>query len=85
MVGSGLVWVLTNAASQRLKDDTQGTGDAVVQAPPRDPSDSCIAHSAEPALFVPEKTKGTSTPKRILHMGFFASFEVCFIGRVAGS
>jgi hypothetical protein len=63
---------------------THHTGNAVVQAPTRDPSDSCIAHGAEPALFMPEKTKGTSTPKRVLHMGFFALFEVGFIGRVVG-
>ena len=56
----------------------------MVQAPTRDPSDFCIAHSAEPALFMPEKTKGTSTPKRVLHMGFFALFEVDFIGRIVG-
>jgi hypothetical protein len=56
----------------------------VVQAPTRDPSDFCIAHSAEPALFMPEKAKRTSTPKRFLHMGFFALFEVDFIGGVVG-
>jgi hypothetical protein len=56
----------------------------VVKAPARDPSDLCIAHSAEPALFMPEKTKRTSTPKRFLHMGSFALFEVGFIGRVVG-
>jgi hypothetical protein len=54
----------------------------VVQAPTREPSDFGIAHSAEPALFIPEKTKRTSTPKRFLHMGSFAVFEVGFIGRV---
>src|SRR5260370_7045027 len=56
----------------------------MVKAPARDPSDFCIAHSTEPALFVPEKTKRTSTPKRFLHMGSFALFEVGFIGRVVG-
>ena len=54
----------------------------MVKAPAREPSDFCIAHRAEPALFVPEKTKGTSTPKRFLHMGSFAFVEVGFIGRV---
>jgi hypothetical protein len=34
----------------------------MVKAPARDPSDFCIEHSAEPALFVPEKTKRTSIP-----------------------
>jgi hypothetical protein len=56
----------------------------VVQAPAREPSDFCITQSAEPALFLPEKAKRTSTPKRVLHMGFFALFEVGFIGGVVG-
>jgi hypothetical protein len=56
----------------------------VVKAPARDPSDFGIAHSAEPVLFLPEKAKRTSTPKRFLHMGSFALFEVGFIGRVVG-
>ena len=56
----------------------------MVQAPARDPSDFGIAHSAEPVLFLPEKAKRTSTPKRFLHMGSFALFEVGFIGRVVG-
>ena len=56
----------------------------MVKAPAREPSDFCIAHSAEPALFMPEKAKRTSTPKRVLHMGSFALFEVDFIGRVVG-
>ena len=43
-----------------------------------------IAHSAEPALFMPEKAKRTSAPKRCLHMDFFALFEVDFIGGVVG-
>ena len=56
----------------------------MVQAPAREPSDFCIAHSAEPALFIPEKAKRTSAPKRFLHMGFFAFFEVSLKGRVVG-
>ena len=56
----------------------------MVQAPTRDPSDFGIAHSAEPALFMPEKAKRTSTPKRFLHMGFFAFFEVNLKGGVVG-
>ena len=56
----------------------------MVKAPARDPSDFCIAHSAEPALFMPEKAKRASTPKRFLHMGSFAFVEVDFIGRVVG-
>ena len=56
----------------------------MVQAPTRDPSDFCIAHSAEPALFMPEKAKRTSAPKRFLHMGSFAFVEVDFIGGVVG-
>jgi hypothetical protein len=56
----------------------------VVKPPAREPSDFGIAHSAEPALFMPEKAKRTSTPKRVLHRGFFALCEVGFIGRVVG-
>ena len=56
----------------------------MVKVPAGDPGDFCMAHRAEPALFMPEKTKGTSTPKRCLHMGAFALFEVGFIGRVVG-
>src|ERR1700730_7074418 len=33
---------------------------------------------------MPEKTKRTSAPKRFLHMGSFALFEVGFIGRLVG-
>ena len=56
----------------------------MVKAPARDPSDFGLAHRAEPVLFLPEKAKRTSTPKRFLHMGSFALFEVGFIGRVVG-
>ena len=56
----------------------------MVKAPARDPSDFCIAHSAEPALFMPEKAKRASTPKRFLHTGSFALLEVGFVGRVVG-
>jgi hypothetical protein len=55
-----------------------------VKAPARDPSDFCIAQSAEATLFIPEKAKRTSAPKRFLHMGSFALFEVDFIGGVVG-
>ena len=57
-------------------------GDAVMQAPARDPSDFCIAHSAEPALFMPEKAKRASTPKRVLHVVCFAFLEVGLMSRV---
>jgi hypothetical protein len=43
-----------------------------------------MTHSAGPALFMPEKAKRTSAPKRFLHMGSFALFEVDFIGGVVG-
>src|SRR5260370_37261089 len=56
----------------------------MVKAPARVPSDFCIAHSAEPVLFMPEKAKRASTPKRFLHMDSFAFLEVDFIGRVVG-
>ena len=36
---------------------THHTGNAVVKAPARDPSDFCMAHSAESVLFMPEKAK----------------------------
>ena len=44
----------------------------MVKAPAREPSGFCIARSAEPARFIPEKTKRTSTRKRFLPMGSFA-------------
>ena len=56
----------------------------MVKAPTRDPSDFCIARRAEATLFIPEKAKRASTPKRCPHMGLFASFEVSLIGRVVG-
>ena len=55
-----------------------------MKAPACDPGDFCIAHRAEPALFIPEIAKSTSTPKRFLHVGSFAFFEVGFIGGVVG-
>jgi hypothetical protein len=77
------LWMKENAVLGALRT-THHTGNAIVKAPARDPSDLCIAHSAEPALFMPEKTKRTSTPKRFLHMGSFALFEVGLKGRVVG-
>ena len=77
------LWMKENAVLGALRT-THHTGNAVVKAPTRDPSDFCIAHSADPALFMPEKAKRTSTPKRFLHMGSFAFFEVDFIGGVVG-
>src|SRR6266852_5797259 len=77
------LWMKLNAVLGVLRT-THHTGNAVVKAPARDPSEFCITHSAEPALFMPEKAKRTSTPKRFLHMSSFALFEVGFIGRVVG-
>jgi hypothetical protein len=77
------LWMKENAVLGAVRT-THHTGNAVVQAPTRDPSDFCIAHSAEPVLFMPEKAKRASTPKRFLHMGSFAFLEVDFIGRVVG-
>src|SRR6202171_5655625 len=54
----------------------------MVKAPTRDPSDCCIAHRAKSALFMPEEAKGTSTPKRVQHVIFFAFLEVGFIRRI---
>jgi hypothetical protein len=51
-----------NAVFDALRT-THHTGNAMVKAPARDPSDFCIAHSAEPVLFIPEKAKRASTPK----------------------
>ena len=56
----------------------------MVKAPAREPSDFGVARSAEATLFIPEKAKRTSAPKRFLHMGFFAFFEVGLVGRVVG-
>ncbi len=53
-----------------------------MKAPARDPSDFCIAHRAKSALFMPEEAKGTSTPKRVLHVISFAFLEVGFIRRI---
>src|SRR5258707_6657726 len=77
------LWMKENAVLDALRT-THHTGNAVVKAPARDPSDFCIAHSAKPALFMPEKAKRASTPKRVLHMSFFALFEVGLRGRVVG-
>ena len=51
-----------------------------MKAPARDPGDFCIAQRAESALFIPEKAKSASTPKRLQHVSPFAFFEVGFIG-----
>src|SRR6267154_1765919 len=61
---------------------TQHTGDAVVKPPTRDPCDSLVAFGAESGLFMPEKAKSMSTPKRFRHMISFAFLEVSFIGRI---
>ena len=60
------------------------TGEAIVQAPSRDPGDLGLAHRAETALVIPEKAKDASTPKRLSHMGLFSMFEVGFIGGIVG-
>jgi hypothetical protein len=52
------------------------TGDAIMQAPARDPGDFGIALRAESALFIPERAKGVGTPKRFQHVSPFAFFEV---------
>ena len=61
---------------------THHTGDTVVNAPSRDPSDFGLAHKAESALFLPEKTKLGTTPERIQHVRTFPCFEVGFIRRI---
>jgi hypothetical protein len=57
------LWMKQNAVLGTLRT-THHMGNAVVKVPARDPSDFGIAHSAEPALFMPEKAKRTRTPKR---------------------
>jgi hypothetical protein len=67
---------------------TEHTRDAVVNAPPRLPSDLFIAHRTETALFMPEITKHTVASKRLPHMSPFTFFEVdfpCGIVRVSGA
>ncbi len=53
-----------------------------MKAPARDPGDFCIAQRAESALFIPEKAKSASTPKRVQHVSPFTFFEVGFIGGI---
>jgi hypothetical protein len=47
---------------------TQGTGDAMVKAPTRDPGDLGVAHRTGPVLESPEKAKSPRPPKRFRHM-----------------
>ena len=53
-----------------------------MKAPARDPGDFCIAQRAESALFIPEKAKSASTPKRVQHVSPFTFFKVGFIGGI---
>ena len=50
-----------------------------MKPPTRDPCDSLVAFGAKSGLFMPEKAKSTSTPKRFRHMISFAFLEVSFI------
>ena len=50
-----------------------------MNTPARDPSDLGIAHSAEAALFHPEKAKSFSAPERVQHVKTFPIFEIGFI------
>jgi hypothetical protein len=54
----------------------------VVKTPACDPGNSLVAHGATATLFIPEKAKSASTPKRIPHVIGFAFLEVGLIGRV---
>jgi hypothetical protein len=54
----------------------------MVKAPTCDPGDSLVAHGAAAALFIPEKAKSTSTPKRVPHVICFAFLEVGLVGGV---
>ena len=60
----------------------QHTGDAIMKTPTRDPGDALVAYGAEAGLFMPEKAKRTSTPKRFRHMISFAFLEVGFTCRI---
>jgi hypothetical protein len=67
---------------------TQGTGDAMVKAPTRDPGDLGVAYGTGPALELPEKAKSPRSPKRFRHTICFAFFEVGFIDgivRISGA
>ena len=55
-----------------------------MQTPTRNPGDLDITNRAETVLFIPEKAKDTSTPKRFSHVIFFAFLEVGLIGGVVG-
>ena len=73
------LWMKENAVLGALRT-THHTGNAVVKAPTRDPSDFCIALRAKSTLFMPEIAKSAGTPKRFQHVSPFAFFEVGFIG-----
>jgi hypothetical protein len=60
----------------------QYTGDAIIKTPTRDPGDALLADGAEAGLYIPEKAKRTSTPKRCRHMISFAFLEVGFTSRI---
>ena len=47
-----------------------------MKTPTRDPGDARLAYGAEAGLYIPEKAKRTSTPKRFRHMISFAFLEV---------
>jgi hypothetical protein len=51
-----------------------------MQTPARDPGNSLVAHGATATLFIPEKAKSTSTPKRFQHVSPFSFFKVGCIG-----
>jgi hypothetical protein len=53
-----------------------------MKAPTCDPGNSLVAHGATSTLFIPEKAKSTSTPKRALHVVRFAFLEVGLMSRV---
>ena len=55
-----------------------------MKTPTRDPGDALLAYGAEASLYIPEKAKHTSTPKRCRHMICFAFLEVGFISRIVG-
>ena len=53
-----------------------------MKTPTRDPGDVLLAYGAEASLYMPEKAKRASAPKRCQHMISFAFLEVGFTGRI---
>ena len=75
------LWMKQNAVIG-TRGTTLYSGAAVMKTPTCEPGDPQIADGTEAALYIPEKAKRSSTPKRIRHVISFAFLEVGFIGRI---